>query len=260
MNYGMQLSASGVLTSMYRQDVLSNNLANVDTIGFRHDIVGLTQRDPARIEDALFAMPSNQMLERLGGGVLVAPNRVSTSQGSLDSTGNPLHLAIEGDGYFVVSTGTGSDQERLRLTRDGRLAQDSTGRLVTATDGLPILDTANRPIQLSRAVPFEVDSNGSVRQNGSVVARIQLTSIPNPGDSLQKAGGNLFTVSASVLSSRRPATGNVVQGVVERSTVDPIKAVMGVQSAAGGVSSNARMIQLFDDLLNRAINTFGRVA
>ncbi|MFG0252977.1 MAG: flagellar basal body protein, partial [Phycisphaerales bacterium JB038] len=69
MNYGLYTSATGVLAGMYRQDVLANNLANVNTTGFKQDFVTFKQRDPARLEDGLLHLDSNQMLEQLGAGV-----------------------------------------------------------------------------------------------------------------------------------------------------------------------------------------------
>lgn len=107
MNYGLQISASGVLTSMYRQDVLANNLANMSTVGYKPDVPTTMLRDPARIEDDLGFMPSNDLIERLGAGVLSAPNRVSFAQGALETTNRPMDLAIEGDGFFVVRNDSG---------------------------------------------------------------------------------------------------------------------------------------------------------
>ena len=70
MNYGMYLSASGVLTNTYRQDVYANNLANAQTVGFKVDVPSIKQRDPESIEDDLGYSVSKDMLDRLGGGVL----------------------------------------------------------------------------------------------------------------------------------------------------------------------------------------------
>ena len=86
ISYGMHLSASGALTSMHRQDVITNNLANARTPGFKPDIALQIARDPARIEDGLGNLPSNQLLERLGGGTHVLPTIVSFAQGVLEQT------------------------------------------------------------------------------------------------------------------------------------------------------------------------------
>ncbi|MBC7835634.1 MAG: flagellar hook-basal body protein [Phycisphaerales bacterium] len=258
MNYGLNLAASGVMTSMYRQDVLANNLANVETVAFKADLPFTRQRGAVRAEDGLGHLPSNEMLERLGGGVLLMPNRTNFEQGAVLQNGNDMNLAIEGEGFFVASSGQGSDSERYRLTRDGRLALDDRGRLVTAGEGLPVLDTNDRPITLDAGL-FTIERDGTVRQGGDVVAQLQLATVPDTA-TLQKAGGNLFKAPATTIASRRPATGSIVQGAVEQSTVDPIEAIMGITSATSNVQNNARMIQMLDELMGRAINTFGRVA
>ena len=88
MNYGLYLSASGVLTNTYRQDVFANNLANVETPGFKPDLPSIRQRDPEAIEDNLGFQGSNELLDRLGGGVLAGQQRINFNQGTLRPTGN----------------------------------------------------------------------------------------------------------------------------------------------------------------------------
>jgi flagellar basal-body rod protein FlgG len=260
MNYGLYVSASGVLTSMYRQDVLANNLANVNTAGYKPDAVATRQREAARVEDGLAGMPSNRLLERLGAGALLAPNRTSFAQGAMETTGNPLDAAIQGPGFFKVSAGAGSGKDRIRLTRDGRFTTDSQGRLMTIAGGLPVLDDKDTPIVVSpNAGSARIKADGGIEQNGVTVARIGLVEAPNLG-ALQKVGGNMFRPTATQAAGLRPATGTIQPESIERSGVDPIQAMLGITNASMAVSNNARMIQLHDDLMNRAINTLGRVA
>jgi flagellar basal-body rod protein FlgF len=258
MNYGMQIAASGVLTSMYRQDVQANNLANVDTAGFKHDIAAARSRPAARIEDGLYTLPSNKLLEKLGAGPLMAANRMSTAQGPLEPTGRPLDMALEGEGYFVVAKRSGSGGDQIRLTRDGRMSLDGDGRLVQTTTGLPVLDVADRPVTLNGNGQVTVDSTGGVHQGGELVARVQVTSVPDP-TALTKEGAGLLRPNASALANRRPGGAAVNQGMIERSNTDPIDAMMEVNSAAGDVGTNAKMISMFDELLGRAVNTFARI-
>ena len=146
MNYAACISASGAIAALNRQDVLSNNLANVGTVGFKPDIPLARQRAAERREDGRFELPANEMLERLKSGVMIVPNAVDFTQGTLESTGNPLDLAIQGEGFFAVRESTPSG-EAVRLTRDGRFTQNSDGVLVTTT-GLPVLDDSDRPISI----------------------------------------------------------------------------------------------------------------
>lgn len=261
MNYGLYLSASGMQTSMYRMDVAANNLANLQTIGYKPDSAAVRQRDTAKIEDRLSSLPSNQLLEALGGGVLIAPNRVSTSQGSIESTPNPFDLAITGDGFFVVrdqSTGTAED---FKLSRDGRLTLNAKGQLVQASSGLPVLDTSDSPIVLNPAQPARIDTDGTIRQGpggGAIIARIQIASIAD-NTQLRKAGQNLLSAPGELLARRTPSAAQLQQSAVERSAVDPIRATLAVSRAESGVSRAARMIQMHDEVMQRTISTFGRV-
>jgi flagellar basal body rod protein FlgG len=258
MNSGLYTAASGVLASLYRHEVYANNLANIETVGFKPDTVATRLRDPVRIEDGLALLPSNAMLERLGAGVLLSPNRVAMVPGALEMTGDALNVAVRGEGFLVVSTGDGPAEQRLRLTRDGRLAVNADGRLAHAASGALVLDEADRPITLGPR-PFTIGKDGVVTQNGEAVARLQLAAVADPG-SLEKAGSNLFRLSRAGAGARRPATGEVLQGHLERSAADPIRSILAVTDAASDAATNSRMIGLYDDLMNRAINTFARVA
>jgi len=263
MNYGLNIAASGVLTSMYRQDVMANNLANLDTPGYKPDMPFARARDAARVEDHLAGMPSNQLLERLGAGTMLAPNRTSHMQGDLQQTHNPLDAAIKGPGFFVVQAPGGSARpvgDLIRLTRDGRLTLNAQGTLVQAASGLPVFDMSNRPIVIDpTAGAVSIQEDGTIMQNNREVAQLQLVNIPDPSV-LKKVGDNLYQPNASQAAAMKPSHSSIIGGTIERSAVDPIKAIMGVTSAASDVANNARMLQLHDDIMGRAINTFGRVA
>ena len=260
MNYGFNMGAAGVIAAMHRQDVAANNLANIQTIGFKPDSSFTIPRQAARQEDGLMNMPSNALLERLGAGVLLAPNRTSFTQGSITQTRNPFDLAIQGDGFLTVSAGgdTAAGGDSLRLTRDGRLTLDTRGHLVTVNDGRDVLDNAGRPITLSPAADFNVQTDGTITQGGSEVAKLGFIDVPNR-DSLKKVGNNMFSLSAAAATSKTPATGNVLQYAIEESGSDPIRAMMAVQSAADAVTTTTKIMQIQDDMMSRAINTLGRV-
>lgn len=260
MNQGYMVGASSVLTSMYRQDVAANNLANIETAGFKPDMTFTIPRAAARQEDGLGNLPSNALLERLGAGVLLGRNRVSFAQGAVTKTGNPLDLAIEGEGFLQLAAPGGSGKNtQVRLTRDGRLAINNEGRLVNASSGLEVLDSADRPITLNRAQAVEIDEAGGIMQGGSKVADLKFVDVPSR-DALTKVGDGMFAVSANGISSQNTPSGRIVQRAIERSATDPIKAMMAVQAAANDVSTATRIMQINDDLTGRAINTLGRIS
>jgi flagellar basal-body rod protein FlgG len=258
MNYGLYLAASGTLTSLHRMDVVANNLANSETPGFKPLVASTRQRETAQVEDRLATLPSNVLLERLGGGVMLMPTRVSLRQGNLETTNRPFDVAIEGTGFLVLRQGAGTGPESLRFSRDGRLAINPRGTLVQASTGLPVLDTTDRPITLAQNEAVSIDSSGNVSQGGRQVASIQVAEVPQT-QGLRPAGNGLLTTSPAVMAKRTPATGaQLRQGTIERSAVDPLKAMLAISAAERDAGGSARLIQMFDQLMDRAVNSFGR--
>lgn len=258
MNYAFQIGSAGVISAMYRQDVASNNLANVQTVGFKPDEAFTIPRRAAREEDNLYSLPSNQMLERLGAGVLLAPNRTNFRQGTVTQSKNPFDLAIQGDGFLTVSVSGSTAGDNVRLTRDGRLTLDKQGRLIGASTGHPVLDDGGRQITLRRDQAVEIDADGTIRQGNSPVAKLGFIDVPDR-TALRKAGENLYTAPPAAISSKAQPTGSIVQYAVEESAVDPIRAMMSVQSAANQVGTTVRVMQIADEMMSRAISTLGRV-
>lgn len=258
MNYGTQISVSGILTALHRQDVATNNLANINTVGFKPQLAMTRQRDPVRIEDGSSGIPSDAMIERLGAGVHLMPSLTTFGQGTLRTTGNDLDIAIEGDGFLLVRDASDGSSDRVRLSRDGRLARNADGLLVQASSGLPVLDRSNREIEIGQG-PVEIDEDGVITQGGAKVAVLGLVDVENRRE-LKREGEGLYAAGASDLNSRTQATGRIRQRALESSAVDEIDALMDVTSAARDVSANLGMVQYQDRLLDRAINTLGRVA
>lgn len=258
MNYGLYVSASGALTSMHRLDVASNNLANVETVGFKPDFAMVRQRDVARIEDGLGYVDSKLMLEQLGGGVLMAPTATDHGAASARDTGNALDVAILGEGFFALDGGQGEGDARLRFTRDGRFTLNSRGRLVHVATGHAVLDDRGRPIDLDPTLPTAIGNDGTITQNGEPVARIQVTSVADPSV-LEKRGENVFAFGAGKSSERRASDSLVRSGALENSGVEAIRAMLAVSKASGDAQSNTRMIRLHDEIMGRAINNFGRI-
>jgi flagellar basal-body rod protein FlgG len=259
VSYGLQISASGVMAAMYRQDVFTNNLANMSTPGFKPDSASTLARESVRSEDNVWNIPSNRMLEKLGGGVLLNANRVSFAQGGTRVTGNTLDVAIEGEGFFVVRDATDKDTSTVRLTRDGRFTRNSEGELVMATTGMRVLDRGNQPISIPATGSVKIDGDGTVRVNNQPTAQLALVTVPNK-ESLIKQGHSLFLANAEMLGNRRSLPGTVRQGALEESGVDEVRALMQMTSASREVDANVDMMRAHDRLLERAIASLGRMS
>ncbi len=253
MNYGMQISASGALAALYRQDVYTNNLANASTAGFKPVMPTTRQRDAATVEDDL-GPGSAAMLQRLGGGVHMAPNHVRHEQGSLVQSENPLDIAILGDGFLMVRSPSAGGEPRL--SRDGRLTLDRDGRLVRASDGLPVLDASGGEITLPRDRRLSIDETGAIFAGIEKVATLGLVDVPDRSR-MQPEGSGLFRVEAGV--RREPASGTILQGLTEAAAVDEFDAMMKVAESSRAFGSNLTMIGYHDRAMEQAINTLGRV-
>ena len=258
MNYGMYLAATGALTNIYRQEVMANNLANMNTVAYKPDVVYTRLRLPERLESGGGGDPQ-WMLERLGGGHLLSPTRINLTQGGLTDTGNDMDVAIDGEGFFVVSSTGGVGPEDHRLTRDGRFSFNVAGELVMAGTGMKLLDIDNKPIVLDQAATLQVRPNGELVQNGQVVATMRLA-MPTDQSQLSKLGNNLLTVNSTDPQSLRPADGKLSQGRVEASAVNPVMILNAMIVASKLASANLKMMQYHDHIIGQAINKLGRVA
>ncbi|CAN5815237.1 flagellar hook basal-body protein [soil metagenome] len=256
MNYGLYLSASGLQTATYRLNVHASNLANVNTPGFKPDLPVTRQRDNVHVEDGVQQIPGNRILDGLGGGVLMAPNRIETAQAPLETTDRPLDAAIEGKGFFVVRAAAGNDG--LRLSRDGRFTINREGNLVQASSGFPVLGDNDTPITLQRDVPAEIRRDGTIFQGGKIAGRLQVSRIADER-LLRKAGDNALSAPLEMTAKRTRAAGEVLQGSIERSGVDPVKATLAIAEAERSATRAARMLQNHDEVMQRAIDTFGRI-
>lgn len=257
MNYGLYMATSGLQTSIARQDSLAGNLANVGTAAFKPDVLAIRQRDAARIEDRLPFLPSNKLLERLGGGVVPAPVRIDFSQGAMEETGRELDIGIEGAGFLSVRAGPGPDG--IQLTRDGRFAITGDGNLVTAAGGLPVLNDSDNSVRLQPGEQVTIRPSGEIVQGDQVVARLRLATVADPSR-LTKAGHGLFRSTPGEPLNRRPADGRFTQGFIEASGTSPVKTMIDVTDATRAIETNAAMIRHISQLMDRTINTFGRVA
>lgn len=257
MNHGLYMSAAGMLTNMHRQDVTANNLANVETAGFKRDLVSFLQREPEAFASGRFEL-SHQLMDQLGGTTWVNRSRSDLSPGVLEQTGKMLDLGIEGEGFFVVEQMR--DGEAIeRLTRDGRLKVDAAGRLAASTSGLPLLDVEGEAIVVDPTRAIQVNERGVVLQDDVAVGQLRLASVADPL-SLRSLGEGLFEAEAGVLANAEQAGGLVRQGMVERSNVEAIREMLQMIEATRAISQNATMMQHHDGMMDRAVNVLGRVA
>ncbi len=258
MNYGLYLSASGVLTNMHRQDVIANNLANASTIGFKRDLDAFSQRRPESQENPGPADLAHDLLDRLGGGMFVAPTQTDFRDGALRQTDNPLDLAIAGEGFFAVRTSE-NGQTHTRLTRDGRFSLAADGSLITTTGRHAVLGVDGEPVQVNPNQPLTIDDAGLIRQNGEAVGQLRLAAVNDPG-ALKHMGGGLYQATDAALAEAPQAVSRVMQGWLEASNVDPIREMVQMIRASRAIDNNATMLRYHDTVMEQAAGVLGRVS
>lgn len=257
MNYGLYLSAAGMMTNLHRQDVIANNLANANTTGFKEDLMAFQERAPEVIEDDLSFDLRQPLLDRIGGGVFVLDSRKDLEQGPLQETGNPFDIAIEGDGYFKVRKNTPNGTVD-RLTRDGRMTLGGDGVLRQAAGSQMILDDQNQPIQLNSRLPISVDRDGNVMQDGDVVATLAVVRADDPSK-LKAEGYGLFAPTEEA-GRLQQVDQQVRQGFVEGSNVNTVKAMTQMLEASRAIQMHSNMLRLQNSMIERAATQLGRLA
>jgi len=252
MVYGIYQSAAGLQVNQYRQDVLANNLANVDTAGFKHDLTVVRERRVESDEDLVDTSWTDPMLNHLTGGSLVAPTVTAFEQGMIKTDGGPLDVAITGDGFFTVQDG-----DAVRYTRDGRFTLDAEGHLVTVAGSRPVLDQQGQPIVVppDAAGKAQIDGSGQVRAGDATYGRLGIVAFEDKS-ALCKAGGNLFEAVGAEPVAHTVA---LQTKAFEASTVDPTRALVAMIEVTRAYQLNATMLTLADSTLSRAVNDIARL-
>ena len=234
MSNGIYAATAGAIAQSTALDVTANNIANASTTGFHGDRV--------TFREALNAARSPD-LATVGAGTA----RVDTETGALTQTGNPLDLALEGDGYFGVQTPQGP-----RYTRAGNFQIDDQRNLVTA-DGLKLRGEGGAPISIPPdATDISVGSDGSVVANGQPLGKLELAKFAPT--QLKREGSTLFSATG------RPAAGDppkVHSGVLESSNVNVVRGVVDLVKVSRTYESLMKMIQGYHDIESRAAQTLG---
>ncbi len=252
-SYGIWLSAAGMKVNEHRQTVLTNNMANALTAGFKHDLAVVHERRVESRSSADGLRGAHPILNGMPGGVDVRPTRINFAQGPIERTGKALDVAIRGDGFFVVSDG-----QETRYTRNGSFALNRQGELVlTSGDGRwRVLSATGAPIEVEPdAGPVSVSENGTVRQDNTVVGEISLMTTQDK-QSLRKVGGGLFEDVGGKMAAMQ---GSLASGAVEASNFDPMHGLAAIIETARAYQMNATMIRLQDGVTDRAVNTLGRM-
>ena len=257
MDPALRAAASGMRAQQTRQEVIANNLANVNTTGYK--------RSRASFEDLLYQTVSGPQViggpaastlpaVQIGRGVRLSGVQKDHAQGSVETTQNPLDLAIEGDGFLQVQLPSGA----IAYTRDGKLQLSDQGVVVTA-EGNPVLPNIRIP---QGASAFSVGPSGivSVTRPGSAVpeelGRIELARFTNPAG-LLSMGQNMYNATPAsgepmVSFPQDEGTGRLMQGALEMSNVEVVTEMVDMITTMRAYELTSKSIKTSDDMLQIA--------
>ncbi|MBD3246378.1 MAG: flagellar basal-body rod protein FlgF [Candidatus Omnitrophica bacterium] len=243
---GLYISAAGMSSQMKNHEVISNNLANVDTAGFKKDeMVFESFREflLSRVDDPT-DIGGNPVIGSVSLGVLPDDIVTDYSVGVPQETGRNLDLAIQGeDGFFVVETPQGA-----RYTRAGNFHQTAGGAVVTS-DGYPVLGDTG-PIQIGQS-DFVVSQAGDVIVDGEIVNRILVVAVPE--DALVKEGDSLFRAQEDAAAVPL-LDATVYQGFLESSNVNAVEEMIDMISGLRLYEANQRSLSVQDETLAQLLN------
>lgn len=248
MLYGIYLNTAGAWVEESRQDVIANNLANVNTVGFKKGQALFRERLNEAKEDLQVGWKSHPLLDRLGGGVFLDEVAYSSSDGSLEYTSSDLDFALQGDGFFTL-------RDRLtgetRFTRDGRFQRDPEGTLTTIDGRFDVMNVEDEPIRL---LPGEVvvDADGTIAVNGEAGGRLKLVGSLSDLDFTRTSGGRFqYRGDPASLAEVNPL---VRQQYLERSNVNPVQEMVQLIQSGRAYEANMRMIQMQDGTLQQGVS------
>lgn len=254
MNPALWIAKTGLDAQQTRMGVISNNLANVNTTGFKRDraafedLLYQTVRQPGGATSEQTQLPTGL---QLGTGVRVAATAKNFSQGNLNQTGNALDVAINGRGFFEVLMPDGS----TAYTRDGSFQINSQGELVT-NEGYAVQPGLQLP-EGAQSVTIGNDGTVSVQVAGQAapvqVGQLTLSDFVNPAG-LEAKGENLYveTAASGPAQSGAPGQGGVgtlVQGSLEGSNVNVVEELVSMIETQRAYETNAKAISTTDSML-----------
>ena len=234
MSSGIYIATAGAVAQSNALDATANNIANASTAGFHGDRV--------TFREAMTAARSPDVAS-VGAGTA----RIDSQAGALTQTENPLDLALDGDGYFGVTTPSGP-----RYTRAGNFQLDEARNLVTA-DGFKLRGAGGAPINVPPdAGDIAIGIDGTVSAGGAEIGKLELVRFaPNQ---LKREGGTLFSATGRPLTTDLP---QVRSGMLEASNVNVVRGVVDLVKVSRTYESLMRMIQGYHDVESRAARELG---
>lgn len=254
---GLFTAWTGMANEQKRLDIVSNNLANASTVGFKKDNVTNQSFDnllTLKIKDSSEAY-HDRAIGSMSLGVKVGEVYTDHNQGSLRNTGSTYDLAIEGSGFFNVSTTDANGDEVIKYTRNGNFTMNQDG-VIMDLNGNALIGEGGRLTVPLDAADIVIDQDGSVYANGNYIDKVKLTDFEDY-DYLVKQGDNMYIPFEG--AQEKISVASINQGFTEQSNVNVIKEMTDIIAITRAYEANQKIIQTIDGTLDLAANTVGKV-
>lgn len=255
---GLYTAYTGMINEQNRMDVMTNNLANATTVGYKKE--GATSQSfddilTVKIKDASVGSKIAQAIGMKNPGVKIGENYTDFTQGSFRVTNNIYDLALEGEGFFAVEFRNKAGEISTKYTRAGQFALNKEGYLVTQ-DGDYVLDTNGRHIRLNTLTDSSILPDGTIQQDKQAVAKLQITDFEDY-DYLEKYGEAYYEPVAGAKTKESQAY--VRSGYLEMSNVSVVSEMVNLISITRAYESNQKILKTYDSSLEIAVNQLGKV-
>ncbi|NMC61846.1 MAG: flagellar hook-basal body protein [SAR324 cluster bacterium] len=251
MDRGTYAAASAGLAQLRKLDIVSNNLANVATTGYKKQVL-TAESQPF---DMTFAQTVAKQDPYAKGdhdrspGVVNFKEVTDFSQGSVQTTGSPLDVALNKEGdFFVIQT-----PEGIRYTRAGSFTLDGEGKLMTP-DGMTVQGDGGEIVALGTGAVINRD--GSVQANGNNVGRIQVVHFDDPQASLVPAGNSRYSLAEGAAQPQQ-IEADLTPGAIELANVSAVSSMVDLIAASRGFEMYTKAAQSIDEMNSQAISRYG---
>jgi flagellar basal-body rod protein FlgG len=251
---GLYASAIGMTTQMKKMDVTANNIANVNTTGFKRDLVitrSFHDELVHRLDDVTDFVHARR-LGSLGPGNYVDTIHTDFRQGGFIPTGSLLDFAINGEGFFAINVRMANGEIEEMYTRDGSFVLTPDNMLVTSEGNFVMGQNGSIILPLGHV---EIGDTGRIYVDNQLIDIMRIVNFENP-QSLRAVGDNLFTTTPE--SQFTSFNGIIKQAHVESSNVNSVKEMVELITISRTYEANSRAIQVYDTILQRAVNDIAR--
>ncbi len=254
---GLYTASNGMVAQQQKLDIMSNNLANVNTAGFKRDGVIVESFKSVltkKVND--MSVPNDQVIGKMTLGSKVGNIYTDYSQGGATATGNPYNVAITGNGMITIGTENKQGELDTKYTRDGSFVVSSNGTLMTSEGNYVLGKNGKIVLESGTHQNIRIAEDGTIFENDKMIDKIGLVDFENP-ESLRKIGNNLFRKTTD--SIEKDFSGSLCQGYTENSNVNTVREMVDMISVTRTFEANQKVIQTQDETLGKAVNDIGRL-